>query len=95
MVVLTWLNSQRVRLKTYMLNHVNQALELTEVNQWNHVRINENPADVISRGICPVELLTNITLCYGSKWMSFEELDWTPSVIRLVEDELIPEQGPV
>jgi len=47
-VVLNWLNAQSNRLKVYVSNRVNQILELTNASQWNYVRTDKNPADMIS-----------------------------------------------
>jgi len=95
MIVLSWLNCQKGRLKTYVLNRVSQILELTEVTQWNHVRSNENPADLISRGTNSAELLTADTWWNGPKWMSADENYWIPSPIQHFEDDEIPEQRKV
>ncbi|XP_050065913.1 uncharacterized protein LOC126554977 [Aphis gossypii] len=76
MIVLTWLNSQTSRLKSYVMNRVNQILELTEVVQWRHVRTHDNPADVTSRGIGAAELVRAETWWYGPKWLEKEELEW-------------------
>lgn len=59
MVVLGWINSQSCRLKTYVLNRIEQILEISERQQWRYVKTDENPADVLSRGIAPKELQNN------------------------------------
>lgn len=52
-ILLSWLSSQNIRLKTYVSNRVTQILDLSEAAQWNHVRSEENPADICSRGLRP------------------------------------------
>lgn len=91
-VVLSWLNSQRIRLKSYVLNRITQITELTEINQWHHVRTLENPADIISRGISAEELLEADFWWYGPKWMSDQRGQWNVSEVKLIQDEEIPEQ---
>lgn len=58
-MVLSWLNAQFSRLKVYVSNRVNQILELTNVSQWNYVRTNKNPADMIPRGTNVAEISLN------------------------------------
>jgi len=55
-IVLGFLNSQTTRLKTFVSNRINQILELTDVKQWHHVRSEDNPVDVTSRGLRPAEI---------------------------------------
>ncbi|XP_025405599.1 uncharacterized protein LOC112679881 [Sipha flava] len=55
-IVLGWLNSQSIRLKTYVSNRVTQILDLCEPTQWNYVRSEENPADICSRGLRPRQM---------------------------------------
>lgn len=50
-IVLGWLNSQEVGLKTFVAYRISQLLEFTEVRQWRHVRSEDNPADAASRGL--------------------------------------------
>lgn len=47
-VVLGWINSGSCRLKAFVANRVDQILEITEAQQWKHVRTDENPADLIN-----------------------------------------------
>lgn len=92
MIVLSWLNSQGVRLKTFVLNRVCQILELTDRSQWRHVRTDKNPADIISRGITSSELIVAEEWWQGPKWMSTEEEKWSHSTAQLIETDQIPEQ---
>jgi len=92
MIVLSWLNSQGVRLKTFVLNRVCQILELTDISQWHHVRTDRNPADIISRGITSSELIVAEEWWQGPKWMSTEEEKWSHPTAQLIEDDQIPEQ---
>lgn len=56
MVVLAWMNSQTSRLKTFVANRVCQILDSTSIEQWSHVKTDDNPADVLSRGVTPREI---------------------------------------
>lgn len=63
-IVLGWINSHPNRLKTYVSNRICQILEITNSQQWHYISSNENPADVLSRGIRPQDLEKH---CYGGK----------------------------
>ncbi|CAI6343037.1 unnamed protein product [Macrosiphum euphorbiae] len=90
-IVLGWLNSQQVRLKTYVANRVSQILENSEVRQWHHVSTVDNPADLASRGLNPSELSVSESWWYGPRWLSEPEEKWNPSPVCLRQEEL-PEQ---
>ncbi|CAI6377504.1 unnamed protein product [Macrosiphum euphorbiae] len=93
-VVLGWLNSHNKRLKTYVANRVNQILEITEARQWRHVRTNENPADIASRGVKPAELLRNNFWWNGPDWLTQDAEQWKISALP-DEEEILPEIKPV
>ncbi|GFW65168.1 integrase catalytic domain-containing protein [Trichonephila clavipes] len=55
-IALAWLNTPVNRLKTFVDNRVAKVQELTEGFQWNHVPSVLNPADLVSRGLRPLDL---------------------------------------
>lgn len=87
-VVLGWLNSFSKRLKTYVANRVNQILEITQGRQWKHVRINENPADLASRGMKPSELLGNTFWWNGPEYLIQYDKQWNISASSDDEETL-------
>lgn len=87
-VVLGWLNNHGKRLKTYVSNRVNQILEITCAQQWKHVRTNENPADMASRGIKPSQLLNNTFWWNGPEWLVKDDQQWIISGIPEKEENL-------
>lgn len=95
MVVIGWLNSEACRLKTYVANRVEQILEITEPKQWRHVKTNENPADVLSRGLSPKELQCDEQWWQGPRWLSEKSGDWLRTSIILPNEELLPEKKPI
>lgn len=50
-IVLSWISTHPSRLKIFVANRVVQITELTNIDNWYHVKSEDNPADVISRGI--------------------------------------------
>jgi len=60
--VLGLLNNESSRLKTYVVNSVDQILNGTDVSQWRYINTKDNPADIISRGIDEQELAQSVML---------------------------------
>lgn len=87
-IVLGWLNSQISRLKTYVANRIAQIMDVTEINQWNHIGTHENPADIPSRGLGPRELLEAKLWWKGSTWLEKNEKDWILNPIVNANEEL-------
>ncbi|XP_058839510.1 uncharacterized protein LOC131694986 [Topomyia yanbarensis] len=85
--VLHWLNSSPSRWKPFVANRVSQIQQATEISNWRHVPGNDNPADHISRGLTPVEILNSLLWWYGPPWLSSFPDTWpsTPSYIESVE----------
>lgn len=94
LIVLGWLNSQSTRLKTFVANRVGQILSITKIKQWHHVKTNENPADVVSRGLTPQGLANSNIWWYGPPWLVQDTHTWKASETPLSKQEL-PEQRPL
>lgn len=89
-VVLGWLNSQTRRLKTYVANRVEQILDITNVKQWKHVLTDQNPADVLSRGLSAIKLKESALWWNGPKWM-LQEQQWPTEGHVLTNEDCLPE----
>uniref|UniRef100_A0A336LNV2 CSON015327 protein n=1 Tax=Culicoides sonorensis TaxID=179676 RepID=A0A336LNV2_CULSO len=55
-IVLSWLAKEPSAWKTFTANRIAKIQALTSSNQWYHVKSNENPADLLSRGSSPENL---------------------------------------
>lgn len=53
MIVLNWLQTQLSKLQVFVSNRVAEIQELTDCHNWRHVPIQDNPADLLSRGLYP------------------------------------------
>lgn len=95
MIVLGWLNSQPNRLKTYVANRVNQITDVTDIEQWNHVKTEDNPADVVSRGLKPQNLVDSKIWWYGPSWLIKEQDYWNEISNPIEEINELPEQKPL
>lgn len=69
LVVLAWIAAESSRWKTYVANRVSEIHEATQKCEWNYVKSNENPADVLSRGCTPIELKNNNKWWFGPLWL--------------------------
>ncbi|CAK9799131.1 hypothetical protein ANTPLA_LOCUS1906 [Anthophora plagiata] len=88
-IVLHWINASPHCLKTFVANRVSEIQSRTNVNNWFHISTEENPADYISRGQTPSELLQNKHWLYGPRWLVQNENKWK---IKQLADMVIPEQ---
>lgn len=83
-IVLAWIRNMPHQLKTFVANRVSTIQELSETYQWQHVRSEENPADLISRGLDPVKILHNELWWHGphflSQMNSFSDLESSPAI---------------
>nr|CAI5856921.1 unnamed protein product [Callosobruchus analis] len=77
-VVLGWLKTTPNLLKTFIANRVSeiQTLESQKQCQWRHVPTKMNPADILSRGMYPKELLTAHMWWNGPVFLLKHESDW-------------------
>lgn len=69
MVVLHWLASASRNLATFVANRVGEIQQNSKLNQWHHVSTNSNPADSLSRGLCPHDLAQLELWWYGPSWL--------------------------
>ncbi|GFU74540.1 uncharacterized protein TNCV_550791 [Trichonephila clavipes] len=57
MIVLEWLRKEPMVLKTFVQNRVAKIQELYPNQLWRHVPSDQNPAELVSRGVDPDKLL--------------------------------------
>ena len=68
-VALYWICGQEKRWKLFVQNRVNEITKLTEKGSWRHCPGRENPADLPSRGLTPLELSASALWRRGPLWM--------------------------
>jgi hypothetical protein len=61
-IVLSWLSGEPTQWKVFVANRVSEIQSQTDSDRWYHVKGEENPADIISRGLLPSQL-RNSKLC--------------------------------
>jgi hypothetical protein len=89
-IVLAWLAGSPGSFKTFVANRVSEILNLSNMQNWNHVNSADNPADIISRGVYPPELLTNNLWFTGPHWLSQNPDGWPSQTAQQITDE-VPE----
>ncbi|XP_067122120.1 uncharacterized protein [Centruroides vittatus] len=57
-IAIAWINTPAYRLKTFIANRVEKIQSITEGCHWKHITSHSNPADVVSRGLNPQDLLS-------------------------------------
>jgi len=56
-VTLAWISSPSAQWKTFVAHRVGEIQELMSISEWAHISTRDNPADVISRGREPGEMM--------------------------------------
>ncbi|XP_029054752.2 uncharacterized protein LOC114882037 [Osmia bicornis bicornis] len=78
-IVLNWINKQPCTLKTFVANRVAEIQKTTDIAFWRHVKSEDNPADLVSRGVTPAQFLHNSLWFHGPKWFSTDQTKWPES----------------
>uniref|UniRef100_A0A8D8SE53 Integrase catalytic domain-containing protein n=1 Tax=Cacopsylla melanoneura TaxID=428564 RepID=A0A8D8SE53_9HEMI len=81
-VALYWISSESVRWKTFVANRVTKIQELVSEDKWFHVKGTENPADCLSRGITPKELISHKLWSNGPTWLPSPVHTWMLSSVN-------------
>ncbi|KAL0839095.1 hypothetical protein ABMA28_017074 [Loxostege sticticalis] len=68
-IVLAWLQKSPSCWTTFVANRVTEITNLIDKERWFHVSSIENPADVASRGIAPVDLPDHHLWWQGPPWL--------------------------
>ena len=81
-IVLHWLRSIK-ELEPFSGNHTREIKSLFPLSEWNHCPTNENPADLLTRGINTTQLHSSTLLTHGPHWLPFESHwpSWNPSQV--------------
>ncbi|XP_018395453.1 PREDICTED: uncharacterized protein LOC108773956 [Cyphomyrmex costatus] len=75
-IVLSWLQSCSCSWSTFVAHWVGEIQELTSIHQWNHIRSEDNPADVLSLGVMPGSLSQMKIWWSGPSWLELDKESW-------------------
>ncbi|GFV89345.1 integrase catalytic domain-containing protein [Trichonephila clavipes] len=73
-------------LKPFVKNRVSVIQHLTEVSSWKHIQSQENPVDIISRGIDPDKIQDSVLWWYGPSGLQSNPVVSTCDVSEINDD---------
>ncbi|GFT85759.1 uncharacterized protein TNCV_4027051 [Trichonephila clavipes] len=73
MIVFAWLRIEQMELKTFVQNRVAKIQEHYPNQLWRHVPSDQNPADLVSRGVDPDKLLQQKLWFNGPTFLSDDD----------------------
>ncbi|XP_055944621.1 uncharacterized protein LOC129975584 [Argiope bruennichi] len=94
MIVLSWIRKEPFLLKTFVANRVTQIQDLTYIEDWRYVPSNENPADLISRGLDPYKLHHCKLWFKGPSFLRSSEYPNRDILTRVITDDFSKEFKP-
>ncbi|XP_039309123.1 uncharacterized protein LOC120358585 [Solenopsis invicta] len=71
-VTLAWIKGEPSRSKTFVAHRVTEIQKTSTEIQWHHIRSEENPADMLSRGVEPEKLNFKSQWWKGPEWLENE-----------------------
>lgn len=90
-VVLQWMKLPPRTLKTFVANRISEIQSTTHGSEWLHVAGEENPADLVSRGLSASELVNSEKWKFGPSWLREPKSSWPIQVYETADlpvDEL-------
>ncbi|XP_043065122.1 uncharacterized protein LOC122320761, partial [Drosophila ficusphila] len=88
-IVLAWIRQPPREFNVFVSNRIAKIQEMTKGMSWHHVPTNLNPADVVSRGCTPKELLEHSLWANGPPFLLQNSSEW-PSLLDVAKD--LPER---
>lgn len=86
-IVLAWLKKDPGLLKTFVNNRVQNIHRTAPQAEWRYVPSADNPADILSRGAFPKELMSASLWWKGPPWLSRSQDNW-PNTASKINDAL-------
>jgi hypothetical protein len=74
--VLWWIRGHGKDFRAFVANRVGEIQMNSDPQQWQHVSTDENPADLISRGVNAEEIKDSTLWWHGPEWLLLEEGSW-------------------
>ena len=75
-IVLGWIKNCPSILKVYVSHRVTKITLKIPASHWRYLNTRDNPADVLSRGISPKELVSHTLWWNGPSWLSLSPVLW-------------------
>lgn len=84
-IALHWIKTAPHMLKTFVAHRVADIQTTTASNDWRHIRSEDNPADLVSRGISVGQFNYSNLWHNGPCWLANAEGDWPSSCLEPIE----------
>lgn len=91
-ITLSWIKATARTWKTFVANRVSEIQRVTDIAHWHHVGTLDNPADIISRGQIPQQLMDCKLWWHGPSWLIKDINDWPTSITNSCSEQEIPER---
>ncbi|NEV48947.1 hypothetical protein EUZ93_00110, partial [Wolbachia pipientis] len=89
-IVLAWIDSSSRKWHIFVANRVSEIHNDSTPSEWGHVGTRDNPADLISRGATPEQLVNSNIWWNGPQWLKQERDAWPGEDVELLTN--IPEE---
>ncbi|GFW22028.1 integrase catalytic domain-containing protein [Trichonephila clavipes] len=86
-IVLAWIQKEPNLLKTFVANRVATIQHLINAEQWHHVSSEQNPADLVSRGLDPSSLLNNSLWWNGPKFLTTKDFPEKNTLLSVTDND--------
>lgn len=87
-ITLRWISSCSRKWAVFVANRVGEIQRLTSISDWRHISSSENPADLLSLGLNPQEILSSALWWRGPKFLKGDEDSWPQVDARIPEPEM-------
>ena len=85
-VTLCWIRGQDKEWRQFVQNRVLEVRKLTPVDSWRHCSGSDNPADLPSRGLAPLDLSVSELWRNGPSWLAHGEIEGNAQELTPTEE---------
>nr|XP_041633409.1 uncharacterized protein LOC121503245 [Drosophila kikkawai] len=82
-VVLSWIRDESSRFQIFTANRISLIQSITIGMEWRYVPTSCNPADILSRGALPSELVASNLWAHGPDYLQKEKSQWPESCLAV------------
>ncbi|XP_011174949.3 uncharacterized protein LOC105207218 [Solenopsis invicta] len=87
-ITLNWITSSSRKWAVFVANRVGEIQRLTDHGSWRHISSSNNPADILSRGVSPMELIAESKWWHGPGFLQLDDNLWpSSSFVHMGEDK--------
>ncbi|GFV77243.1 integrase catalytic domain-containing protein [Trichonephila clavipes] len=83
-----WIKGDFNRHKVFVKNRIKEIQKLSDPKEWRYCKGNDNPTDLISRGLPLNDLKNNKIWWHGPKWLTMKQTEWPLFSEPIIETEI-------